>query len=124
MQESYISLDPANADSMSGQIRARLFNQRVQEALGGQAGEVLSNQFALTTMLCSYTFMRGRGFRIMPFGASKLPAVAGLLAAGLVGRSFGSCYSMVVIGDDAQHAYLMENRKKIISGALPFDARQ
>ena len=29
MQESYISLDPANADSMTSQQRARLFTQRV-----------------------------------------------------------------------------------------------
>jgi len=99
MQDSYISLDPANADSMNSQQRSRLFNQRKQEANGGEAGTLLANQFGVTTILCSYTYMRTKGFRITPFTAKKVPAVGGLLLAGMIGYRLGSAYSRTVIGN-------------------------
>lgn len=43
MQESYISLDPERADSMSAQQRARIWSQRVQESCGGDAGNFLAS---------------------------------------------------------------------------------
>jgi len=98
MQESYISLDPAKADSMSYQVRSRVWKQRVQEACGGEAGLMMANQFGITAMVCTYTIMRGRGFRITPFSASKLPSLAGLILVGFVGANFGSTYARVVLG--------------------------
>lgn len=49
-------------------------------------------------MVCTYTIMRGRGFRITPFSASKLPSLAGLILVGFVGANFGSTYARVVLG--------------------------
>lgn len=85
MQDSYISLDPANADSMNSQQRSNVHYQRTMEANGGDAGYMMANQFGITTMLVSYTYMRTKGFRIMPFTAKKVPAVGGLLIAGFFG---------------------------------------
>ena len=41
MQESYISLDPANAESMTSQQRSRVWSQRIDEANGGQVGTMM-----------------------------------------------------------------------------------
>ena len=116
MQESYISLDPERADSMSSQVRRRNWNDRVQESCGGQAGAMMANQCALTTMVCSYTVMRGRGFRVLPFGASKVPAVAGILAAGVIGGGMGSSYAQVALGDSVQYWHLMGRRSGVMAG--------
>ena len=99
MQESYISLDPANADSMSAQQRSRVWDQRVKEANGGQAGEMLAHQMGTTTMLLSYTLMRKRGFRVMPLSAKTLPGVAGIALAGMLGWGLGASYGMTVLGN-------------------------
>ena len=122
MQESYISLDPDRADSMSKQVRRQNWHARVQEACGGDAGAVMANQCAMTTMICSYTVMRGRGFRVMPFGASKLPAVGGILMAGVIGGGLGSSYAQVALGDAKQYWYLMGRRSAVMNGNQPMDA--
>ena len=99
MQESYISLDPAHADDMSHQVRSRVWSQRLQEARGGEAGSMMANQFGVTTMLCSYTVMRHRGFRMTPLAANKLPALAGIIVLGGLGAAFGMRYATVALGN-------------------------
>lgn len=69
---------------------------------------------AWTTMICSYTMMRTKGFRFTPFGASKLAGVAGIVLAGVIGHGYGSSFSMVSLGSSAQYWYLMRNRGSII----------
>lgn len=94
MQQSYISLDPERAESMTSQQRARMWSQRVMEATGGKAGNSLGQQVGFTTMVCTYTAMRNRtGFRITPFGASKLPAVAGIFLCGMMGYGYGTSFA-------------------------------
>ena len=125
MQESYISLDPERAESMSQQVRNRNWSARIQESCGGEAGTMMANQMAFTTMICSYTVMRGRGFRITPFGPAKLPAVGGILMAGLVGGGLGSSYAQVALGDSASYKHLMGNSGAIVRGEASMDpARQ
>lgn len=121
MQENYISLDPSNAESMSSQQRSRVWQQRVQEACGGEAGRALATQVGVTTMLCCYTMMRGRGFRVMPFGASKLPGVGGIVLSGGLGYGFGSSYAGRALGNSEQYYYLISNRRSIVSGNASFD---
>jgi len=99
MQESYISLDPAHADSMSHQVRTRVWNQRLKEAHGGIAGEMMANQVGFTTMLCSYTVMRHRGFRMTPLSPKKLPALAGLIILGVFGAMVGTRYGTLNLGN-------------------------
>ncbi len=121
MQESYISLDPANAESMSSQQRGRVWSQRVSEANGGQAGEMLAHQMSVTTMLVTYTMMRRTGFRVMPLTPNKLPGMAGIVVAGMLGWGFGSSYGAVTLGNPEQYNYLMRNKSAIVRGEAPFD---
>ena len=122
MQQSYISLDPERAESMSAQQRSRMWSQRVAEATGGKAGNALGQQVALTTMVCTYTALRTRtGFTITPFGASKLPAVAGIFLCGLMGYGYGTSYAARVMGDNNSYYYLMSNRSAILAGEKAFD---
>lgn len=121
MQENYISLDPDRADSMTAQQRSRLWSQRVHESCGGDAGRVVASQFAVTSMICSYTLMRNRGFRITPFGASKFMGVGGILLAGFFGWGLGSSVGCVSMGNSPNYYYLLSNRRGIINGSAPFD---
>jgi len=107
MQESYISLDPAKADSMTSQQRARLWSQRVQEACGGPLGHALGCQMSLTLMVCSYTSMRHKGFRITPLAPSKLPALGGLLLVGICGYGFGTSIAGASMGNSKHYNYLL-----------------
>ncbi len=72
-------------------------------------------------MLVTYTMMRNKGFRVMPFGASKIPAVAGIVAAGLFGYSHGSSFATRVMGNSEQYYYLIANRRSIVNGSASFD---
>lgn len=122
MQDSYVSLHPDQAESMTSQQRARVWRQRLAESNGGEAGTALAAQFGATTMLCSYTLMRGRGFRVTPFAASKIPAVAGIFLAGLVGSACGSSYASASMGSYESWKYLMANKAAIVKGEMPLDA--
>ena len=74
MQENYVSLDPAHAESMTSQARQRLWWQRVKEQHGGEAGSTLALQFTLTGGLLAYASLKtNNGFRMTPFAPSKLP---------------------------------------------------
>ena len=124
MQESYISLDPVNAESMTSQQRSRVWTQRIQEANGGQVGEMMGHQMAVTTMLASYTMMRRTGFRVAPLTASKLPGIGGIFLAGVLGWGLGTSYGTVTMGNARQYQYLMQNRSAIVRGDAPFDAQR
>ena len=76
----------------------------------------------MTTMLVSYTMMRRTGFRVAPVTASKLPGVAGIFLAGMLGWGLGTSYGTVTLGNANQYQYLMQNRSAIIRGDAPFDA--
>ena len=58
-------------------------------------------------MLCTYTLMRGRGFRVTPFAASKIPGVAGIFLAGLLGSTYGSSYASASMGNYENWQYLI-----------------
>ena len=122
MQQSYISLDPERAESMTSQQRSRMWSQRMMEATGGKAGNALGSQVALTTMVCTYTALRNRaGFRLSPFSASKIPGVAGIFLCGLVGYGYGTSFAARSMGDNNSYYYLLNNRDAIVAGDLPFD---
>ena len=121
MQENYISLDPDNAESMTSQQRSRVWSQRVTESCGGEAGEMFGNQCSITAMLCTYTMMRGKGFRLTPFSPVKIGSVAGLIGVGFIGRYFGTHYAAVNLGDYEQYSHLMQQKRAIIAGTVPLD---
>ena len=72
-------------------------------------------------MLVTYTMMRNKGFRVMPFGASKIPAVAGIAMAGMLGHSYGSAFATRVMGNREQYYYLIGSRRSIVNGGASFD---
>ena len=75
-------------------------------------------------MVCTYTLMRGRGFRITPFGAKKLAGVSGVFLTGMLGYCFGSTFAMSALGSEDQYNYLMQNKRSIVSGDAPLDRPQ
>ena len=58
---------------------------------------------------------------MMPFGASKIPAVSGVLLAGIFGYGLGSSYACDCMGNSEQYYYLISNRRSIVNGNSPFD---
>ena len=78
-------------------------------------------QTSLTFMVCSYTVMRSKGFRMTPMSAKKLPALGGLLLVGGLGWYMGSTVSTALLGNSANYYYLLKNRSAIVSGAKSFD---
>lgn len=58
MQDKYISLDPAHADSTSDQVRRQLWKQRIHESNGGDAASVVGVQAGLTGGLLTWAKLR------------------------------------------------------------------
>lgn len=75
-----------------------------------------------TFMVCSYTLMRGRGFRMTPISAGKLAGLGGILFAGTIGYGFGSSIAGRSMGDPDQYYHLIGNKRSIVNGSTPFDA--
>ena len=89
MQENYVSLDPANADSMTLQQRRRVWSQRLEESLGGKASNVLGIQYGLTAGLVTYASLKRGGFAFAPISGAKTPQYAGILFSSYVAYTFG-----------------------------------
>mmetsp|Transcript_27303 Transcript_27303/g.32004 ORF Transcript_27303/g.32004 Transcript_27303/m.32004 type:complete len:83 (+) Transcript_27303:156-404(+) len=77
-----------------------------------------------TFMVCSYTLMRQKGFRVTPVAASKLAGLGGVFLTGMMGYSFGSSVATASMGNSMQYYYLIGNKGSIVSGSAPFDAPQ
>lgn len=116
MQDRYISLDPENAERTSAQNRAKLYQQRVTEAAGGEVGVLVGTQVGLTAATISYANLRAGGFRVFPYCYKKTPKYAAIAFAGVLGYSFGSTYVFTHLGDREQYSYLLGNRSAITRG--------
>jgi len=116
MQDRYISLDPALADSSSHMVRKSLYWQRLNEAAGGQAATLVAAQIGVTASVLSYSSLRSSGFRTLPIQTSKVPKYGQVLFAGFLGWNFGSSFVYTLLGDSAQYNYLVGNKSAILSG--------
>lgn len=94
MQERYVSLDPANAASESSKLREEVYYQRIFEAEGGHPSKYLSTQFAVTGALCSYSWLRQRGFRTFPLTAAKTGAYGAIFVSALFSSWFAKALAM------------------------------
>ena len=101
MQENYVSLDPANAESMTLQQRRRVWGQRLEESLGGKSGGVLGLQYGLTAGLCTYAGLKRGGFAFAPICGSKTPQYAGILFSGYLAYALGVSVTQGQLGDSA-----------------------
>ena len=116
MQEKYISLDPAVADSQSYTIKKSLYWQRLNEAAGGDAATLVAAQLCVTASVLSYASMKSHGFRAMPPALSKTPKYGAIIFAGVIGWNFGSTFVFTQMGDSEQYNYLVTNRSAILKG--------
>lgn len=116
MQDRYISLDPAMADSSSHMVRKSLYWQRVNEAAGGPAATLVAAQIGVTASVLSYSSIRSSGFRSLPIQMSKVPKYGGVLFAGFLGWNFGSTFVYSQLGDSEQYQYLIANKSAILKG--------
>lgn len=121
MQEKYLSLDPARAESMNRQSRTALFQQRVYESMGGDAMAATANPFSLGAMCLVLGMFKSGGFTVWPITVRKAPRYGGILLACLVGGLVSSSLSMCVLGDLDNFIYLKANKSAILKGELPFD---
>lgn len=106
---------------MTSQQRDRVWAQRVQESCGGEAGNALATQMAATFMVCSYTQMRSRGFRMTPVSAGKLAGLGGVFFSGALGYFVGSSIAGGSMGNSDQYYYLIANKRAIVNGSAPLD---
>ena len=111
MQDRYISLDPALADSSSHMVRKSLYWQRLNEAAGGQAATLVAAQIGVTA-----SSLRSSGVRTLPIQTGKVPKYGQVLFAGFLGWNFGSSFVYTLLGDSAQYNYLVGNKSAILSG--------
>lgn len=116
MQDKYISLDPANAESTTAALRKALFIQRLHEARGGDLAIQTGVTFGMTAMFVSYAAMRAKGFRAFPVNAKSLPKIAGVAFWGFLGFEFGVSFVYQTVGDASQYKYLLANKKAIMKG--------
>merc|ERR1712032_1348543 len=122
---TYVSLDPAHADSMTRQARQRLWWQRVQEQHGGQPAAVLGVQFFATGSLLAYASMKqSNGFTLLPFAAKKTPHYAGIFFAGFVGYKFALAICRTSIGDGKTLHHLHANKSAIMNGNGSWDPQK
>ena len=124
MQETYISLNPANTSAEERAIRSRLYTQRLLEAQGGRAAPMMGTQWGLTAAILTYSYMQGKGFSVFPFAASKTVSYGKIGAAFLFFYGFGHNFVLRKFGDKQQLNYLMVNRQGIVNGSKPWDRPQ
>ena len=67
MQDNYVSLNPENTEREEKAIRANLYEQRVMDAQGGEAANIMGCQIGLTAGVLMYSLLKGRGFKFFPF---------------------------------------------------------
>lgn len=121
MQDSYVSLNPANAAREESAIRSNLYRQRLLEAQGGAAAPIVAGQWGLTAAVLTYANLQGHGFSLLPFSRSK---AAGY---GKIGATFagfwvlGHSYVMGQFGDKAQYNHLFLHKSGILAGTRPWD---
>lgn len=121
MQERYVSLDPQQADVENAKVRLEVFNQRVYEAEGGDPSRYLSAQLGVTGGLCTYVYMRKRGFRVFPVQASKSPQYLSIYLGAFAASWFAKSLAMRTVGDREQFKYLLFNKSAILNGTKPMD---
>ena len=91
------------------------------ESSGGQAGNVLANQFFLTASVVTYASLRQGGFRMTPFAFTKVPQYAGMFFAGFVAHQFALNCTTGSLGDRATFNYMLENKNGIVAGTTAWD---
>jgi hypothetical protein len=124
MQERYVSLDPHHADVENAKVRSEVFDQRLFEAEGGQPTRYLSTQFGATGGLCTYVYMRKRGFRVLPLQAVKTPQYLSIYLGAFAASWFAKSLAMRTVGDREQFKYLLFNKSAILSGTMPMDQQE
>ena len=68
MQDNYVSLNPENTYREEKAIRKNLYKERLLDAKGGEAADILGLQFGLTASVLMYSHLANKtGFSLFPF---------------------------------------------------------
>ena len=122
MQDNYVSLNPENTAREEKAIRSNLYQQRLLDAKGGEAAEIVGAQFGLTASVLTYSYLaNSAGFKLVPFAASKAQGYTKIVGAFFLFYFMGSGYVSNKFGDARQYRYLYFNKGKIMSGAKGWD---
>jgi hypothetical protein len=122
MQESYISLNPANNAREEKAIRSRLYTQRLLESQGGKISVLMGAQWGITATLLTYSYMQSKhSFGVFPIAGSKLASYGKMGAAFLGFYVLGHSYVMGKFGDQQQFNYLFTNKQAILNGTSSWE---
>lgn len=121
MQDKYVSLNPENIPREESALRANLYRQRLNEAEGGQAAQLLGGQFGLTAATLTYARLQGNGFALFPLNKAGAAGVGKMAFAFMAAYMCGHGYVMGKFGNKTQFNYLYWNKSGIVSGSLPWE---
>ena len=122
MQDNYVSLNPANSKTEEKAIRSSLYEQRLLDARGGEAAEIVGCQFGLTASVLMYSHLANKaGFSMLPFSPGKVTSYTKIGGAFFLFYFMGSGYVSNKFGDARQYRYLYFNKGGIMKGTKPWD---
>ena len=98
-----------------------LFQQRTQDAIGGEAGVGIATSFSISAMLFQTGIFKKGGFDVWPLRAQKMPKYGGIACTGALAFLLGCCVTTATIGDTKQLSYLSSNKRAIVRGDMPCD---
>lgn len=114
-------MDPSAADSLAYQQRKNAFEDRLDEASGGQMRTYFSTQVGLTMFIMNMAMLRKKGFTMMPFKVSKAHLYTQLAFCGVFGAFVGHAMVAGVMQDTQQVEYMLNNKSAILNGQMPMN---
>ena len=122
MQDNYVSLNPANTAREEKAIRSKLYEQRLLDAQGGEAAEIVGAQFGMTASVLTYSHLANKGgFSMLPFSPAKSPGYTKVVGAFFLFYFMGSGYVANKFGDARQYRYLWVNKGSVMKGTKAWD---
>jgi len=122
MQDNYVSLNPENTYREEKAIRSNLYEQRLLDAKGGEAAEIVGVQFGLTASVLTYSHLANKGgFSMLPFSAAKVSGYTKIGGAFFLFYFMGSGYVANKFGDARQYRYLWVNKGGVMKGSKAWD---
>lgn len=122
MQDNYVSLNPENTYREEKAIRASLYKERLIDAKGGEAADIVGTQFGLTASVLTYAHLsNSAGFKMWPYSAGKVQGYTKVVGAFFLFYMMGRGYVANKFGDAKQYRYLYFNKGGIMKGDKPWD---
>jgi hypothetical protein len=98
------------------EIRRNLFSQRLFEAKGGDAANLMKAQFAMFPAVLYFGHLKSKKFEFLPLTRAKGPRYTAIVSMSFCGFLFASMMGKRSFGDDEYREFLLENRTAILAG--------